>query len=154
MESVPEWEKWELEEFFDPSMVAEYANEIFEYMRKIETGILPDPNYMANQKELTWKMRTILVDWLIEVQWTDQEHHAYPIDIEIQAIDRHGLLRDIYSTLAHEKIDILSTNTHSDRKHHTAMIHATLEITDINQLSRILSRIGQIPNILEVRRKR
>ena len=24
---------------------------------------------MANQKELTWKMRTILVDWLIEVQW-------------------------------------------------------------------------------------
>ncbi len=91
---------------------------------------------------------------LIEVQWTDQEHHAYPIDIEIQAIDRHGLLRDIYSTLAHEKIDILSTNTHSDRKHHTALIEATLEITDINQLSRILSRIGQIPNILEVRRKR
>lgn len=30
---------------------------------------MPDPTYMTNQKELTWKMRTILVDWLIEVQW-------------------------------------------------------------------------------------
>jgi G2/mitotic-specific cyclin 1/2 len=28
---------------------------------------MPNPNYMSNQKELQWQMRSILVDWLIEV---------------------------------------------------------------------------------------
>ena len=28
---------------------------------------LPDPNYMERQDELTWRMRGILVDWLVEV---------------------------------------------------------------------------------------
>lgn len=50
-------------------MVSEYVNEIFAYMKSMEPSILPDPTYMSNQKELSWKMRSILVDWLIEVQW-------------------------------------------------------------------------------------
>ena len=28
---------------------------------------MPNPNYMANQKDLAWKMRGILTDWLIQV---------------------------------------------------------------------------------------
>lgn len=28
---------------------------------------MPNPNYMASQKELAWKMRGILTDWLIQV---------------------------------------------------------------------------------------
>ena len=91
---------------------------------------------------------------LIEVNWSEQEQQVYPVDIEVQAIDRQGLLKDIYSTLSNEKIDILATNTFSNRKSHTAVLHITLEITDIDQLSKVLSRIGQIPNIIEVKRKR
>lgn len=91
---------------------------------------------------------------LIEVDWTEQEHHVYPVDIEVQAIDRQGLLRDIYATFSNENIDIVATNTFSDRKHHTAMVQVTLEIADIDQLSKVLSRIGQIQNVIEVKRKR
>ena len=28
---------------------------------------MPDPDYMSNQNEVTWKMRGILVDWLVEI---------------------------------------------------------------------------------------
>jgi GTP pyrophosphokinase len=91
---------------------------------------------------------------LIEVSWSEEEHQVYPVDIEVQAIDRQGLLKDIYSTLSNEKIDIIATNTISNKKTHTAVLHITLEIADIDQLSKVLSMIGQIPNVIEVRRRR
>jgi len=55
------------EDLDDPLMVAEYVHEIFDYMKKLEITTLPNPNYMDNQTELEWKMRGILVDWLLEV---------------------------------------------------------------------------------------
>ncbi|KAG4300945.1 hypothetical protein PCK1_002644 [Pneumocystis canis] len=48
-------------------MVSEYVEEIIGYMRELEVLTLPLPDYMDRQKELQWKMRGILVDWLIEV---------------------------------------------------------------------------------------
>ncbi|ROT37022.1 hypothetical protein SODALDRAFT_361880 [Sodiomyces alkalinus F11] len=55
------------EDLDDPLMVAEYATEIFEYLRDLECKCIPNPNYMDHQDELEWKTRGILVDWLIEV---------------------------------------------------------------------------------------
>ncbi|WPG99586.1 A/B/D/E cyclin [Acrodontium crateriforme] len=55
------------EDMDDPLMVAEYVHEIFEYMQQLEISTLPNPDYMDNQGELEWKMRGILVDWLLEV---------------------------------------------------------------------------------------
>jgi GTP pyrophosphokinase len=91
---------------------------------------------------------------LIEVEWGGfGSHTTYPVDIEIEAIDRQGLLIDIYTVLVNEKINVLSSNTLSDKKSHTARIDVTLEIADIDQLSRVLGRINQLPNVMEVRRK-
>lgn len=51
----------------DPLMVREYVTEIYHYMRELELETLPDSDYMLRQNELTWKMRGVLVDWIIEV---------------------------------------------------------------------------------------
>jgi G2/mitotic-specific cyclin 2 len=51
----------------DPSMVAEYVYDIFDYLRELEHSTMANARYMDQQKELTWKMRGVLVDWLIEV---------------------------------------------------------------------------------------
>ncbi|GAB7363888.1 hypothetical protein MBLNU230_g4451t1 [Neophaeotheca triangularis] len=55
------------EDLDDPLMVAEYVHEIFEYLQKLEIATMPNADYMDNQSELEWKMRGILVDWLLEV---------------------------------------------------------------------------------------
>jgi G2/mitotic-specific cyclin 1/2 len=55
------------EDMDDPLMVAEYVHEIFEHMKQLEISTQPNPDYMDNQNELEWKMRGILVDWLLEV---------------------------------------------------------------------------------------
>ncbi|EEB08965.1 G2/M B-type cyclin Cdc13 [Schizosaccharomyces japonicus yFS275] len=65
--SEQDWDDLDAEDWADPLMVSEYVNEIFDYMRKLEIQTLPSPTYMDRQKELAWKMRGILTDWLIEV---------------------------------------------------------------------------------------
>ncbi|KAF2089004.1 A/B/D/E cyclin [Saccharata proteae CBS 121410] len=51
----------------DPLMVSEYVCEIFDYLKELEITTMANPCYMDNQGELEWKMRGILVDWLLEV---------------------------------------------------------------------------------------
>ncbi|KAJ5352250.1 hypothetical protein N7452_001224 [Penicillium brevicompactum] len=55
------------EDLDDPLMAAEYVVEIFEYLKDLEIITLPNPEYIDHQPDLEWKMRGILVDWLIEV---------------------------------------------------------------------------------------
>ncbi|KAF7547322.1 hypothetical protein G7Z17_g7823 [Cylindrodendrum hubeiense] len=55
------------EELWDVSMVAEYGEEIFEYMRELEIKMLPNPHYMDIQTEIQWSMRSVLMDWLVQV---------------------------------------------------------------------------------------
>ncbi|VDC07482.1 unnamed protein product [Peniophora sp. CBMAI 1063] len=69
-EADPEGEGWrdlDAEDEGDPLMVSEYVGEIFEYLKEIEKQSQPNPEYMNNQKDLAWKMRGILTDWLIQV---------------------------------------------------------------------------------------
>lgn len=55
------------QDLLDPIMTAEYVGDIFEYLKEIEVQTMPNPRYMDHQEELDWRMRGILVDWLIEV---------------------------------------------------------------------------------------
>ena len=62
-------------------------------------------------------------------------------------------MRDISSILANERVNVLAVNTRSDPETVTARMALTLEITDVVQLSRVLDRINQLPNVAEARRK-
>ncbi|KAK5657283.1 hypothetical protein OQA88_3345 [Cercophora sp. LCS_1] len=55
------------EEAWDVSMVAEYGEEIFEYMRSLEKSMMPNAHYMDIQTEIQWSMRSVLMDWLVQV---------------------------------------------------------------------------------------
>ncbi|MHB1140657.1 MAG: GTP diphosphokinase [Sulfuricaulis sp.] len=89
---------------------------------------------------------------LIEVSWGAQGGSAYPVEVEVTAHDRAGLLRDITSLLANEKINVLGVRTLTDRQQVAHMVF-TLEIPDIETLSRVLALLDQIPNVVGVRRR-
>ncbi|BGP19401.1 G2/mitotic-specific cyclin [Rhodosporidiobolus nylandii] len=61
------WEDLDRDDEEDPLMVSAYVVEVYEYLRELELTTMPDPEYMSNQNEVTWKMRGILVDWLVEI---------------------------------------------------------------------------------------
>ncbi|GAA5983632.1 hypothetical protein JCM5350_004892 [Sporobolomyces pararoseus] len=61
------WEDLDAGDEGDPLMVSAYVVEVYEYLRELELTTMPEPDYMSNQNEVTWKMRGILVDWLVEI---------------------------------------------------------------------------------------
>ncbi|KAK0211508.1 cyclin-like protein [Armillaria fumosa] len=62
-----EWDDLDADDGDDPLMVNEYVVEIFQHLKDIEALTMPNPNYMQTHKELSWRMRGILLDWLISV---------------------------------------------------------------------------------------
>ena len=89
----------------------------------------------------------------IEVDWGDEEDKAaYPVEVQVEAFDRPGLLRDITQVLANERINVTATNTRSDPETASAVLTMTVEVNDLAQLSRLLDRIGQLSNVTSVRR--
>jgi GTP pyrophosphokinase len=89
---------------------------------------------------------------LIEVEWGDTDTQSYPVNILIQAIDRHGLLSDITSTLSEDKVNVIAVNTMSNKKEQTARMAVTIEIRDLQQLTRIMDKLSRLRNVLEVSR--
>ncbi|CAK7271211.1 B-type cyclin [Sporothrix epigloea] len=55
------------DEAWDISMVAEYGDDINSYMRELEAKMLPSAHYMDQQTEIQWSMRSVLMEWLIQV---------------------------------------------------------------------------------------
>ncbi|KAI8943137.1 hypothetical protein NX059_001168 [Plenodomus lindquistii] len=55
------------DEQWDTSMVAEYGDEIFEYMHALEERMKPNASYMDHQAEIQWSMRSVLMDWMVQV---------------------------------------------------------------------------------------
>jgi GTP pyrophosphokinase len=90
---------------------------------------------------------------MIEVNWGAAAGQLYPVEVEIVAHERSGLLRDITGLLANEKINVLAVNTQTDQGEHVARMRFTLEIPDVAALSRVLALLDQIPNVMEVRRR-
>lgn len=89
---------------------------------------------------------------IIKIDWGQKSGQGYPVEIQIMAFDRQGLLRDITSILANDQINLIAANTQSDRNGPVARMRLTLEIRDIDMLSRVLAKIGQLPNVMEVKR--
>jgi GTP pyrophosphokinase len=92
-------------------------------------------------------------DRLIDVEWGTSPDQVFPVDIRIQAYDRPGLLRDVTAVMANERINVMGVNTRTNKKDMIARMELQVEVTDIGQLSSILNKIGQLPNVLEVNRK-
>ena len=85
--------------------------------------------------------------------WSDSSREHYVIDVLIKAFDRPNLLRDVTSLLSHEKAHVFALNTTLNKQENTNYISLTVEIDGLNSLSRLLNRLGQIPNVLEARRQ-
>ena len=90
---------------------------------------------------------------VLEVSWGGDSPNTYPVDITIEAHDRKGLIKDISSLLSAEKINIVGMTTKTDKKSMSANFDLTLETSGLEELSRIMLRISNLPNIVSVRRR-
>lgn len=71
----------------DISYISEYASDIFRYLRETEVKFRPRPHYMRKQPDITHGMRSILIDWLIEVA-EEYKLHPETLFLSVSYIDR------------------------------------------------------------------
>jgi GTP pyrophosphokinase len=91
---------------------------------------------------------------VLAVDWGKMGRGDFPVDIEVHAFDRRGLVRDVSAALADEKISILGMSTVTDKRDNIARMRIGISIAGLPQLSNVLSRIAQLPNVLSARRKK
>ena len=91
---------------------------------------------------------------MIQVGWGTEPVKTYPVDVLIRAYDRSGLLSDVSQVLLNEKMNIVALNTTVVKEDNIAIINLTVEVPGLDELGRLLGRISQLPNIIEVRRQR
>jgi len=88
---------------------------------------------------------------IIKVNW-GEAHRTFPVDVQIKAYDRQGLMNDISTIISNEGINLRDIKI--NLANNLAVINLILDITDITQLSRVLTRIESLPNIMEAFRFR
>jgi GTP pyrophosphokinase len=91
---------------------------------------------------------------VLAVDWGKMGSGEFPVDIEVQAFDRRGLVRDVSAALTDEKISIHGMSTVTDKHDNVAHMRIGISISGLPQLSKVLSRIAQLPNIISARRKK
>jgi GTP pyrophosphokinase len=102
------------------------------------------PNAMNMMNE---KSRLIGVDWYTEVD------AAYKADITVMANDRTALLMEITNVIGESKIPLKAINARTTRDQ-IAIMNLTLEITDTEQLDKIIKRLKKVDSVFEVTRSK
>lgn len=88
---------------------------------------------------------------MIEVNWDISTDDAYKVSVEVQAMDRSGLLSDIMMALAETKTNASSVNA-KVQKNKMAFITLNLDISNINQLELIMTKIRRVKDVYSVHR--
>lgn len=86
---------------------------------------------------------------LVRVSWGEIKR-TYPVPVRLKAYDRDGLMKDVSTLVADESINM--TEVKVTVSHNMAIFDLTIEIRDVAELSRILDRLENLPNVLEAHR--
>jgi GTP pyrophosphokinase len=89
---------------------------------------------------------------LVAVEWGRTGAQNYPVTIRVEAYDREGLLRDVTTIVAEEKLNIIGASVHVNQAERTATILATVELAGLHQLSRLLLKLEKIKDVINVSR--
>ena len=93
---------------------------------------------------------------LIEAEWQENagenEGAIYSSEIRIFASDRTGMLFDVSKVFTEANINVTAINSKSSKKNEKATIVVAFEIKKVDQLQNVISKIRQIPGVIDVER--
>ncbi|WP_428943915.1 GTP diphosphokinase [Pantoea sp. FN060301] len=89
---------------------------------------------------------------IVDAVWGESYSSGYSLVVRVTANDRSGLLRDITTILANEKVNVLGVSSRSETKKQLATIDMDIEIYNHQVLGRVLARLNQVPDIIDAKR--
>ena len=94
--------------------------------------------------------RVIETTWGAQATARDGRPRRYPVDVEVKAADRTGLLRDIVEALARDRVNVTGMQTATRQQE--ARMRFTVEVTDAAQLQQTLAAVRSVPGVGSARR--
>jgi GTP pyrophosphokinase len=88
---------------------------------------------------------------LVEVEWAPSTDSTFVVSIQVEALDRHGLLSDVTRALSDERVSILSANVNTNRDR-VAISRFTFEMAEAKHLGHLLRSIRAIEGVYDVYR--
>jgi GTP pyrophosphokinase len=87
----------------------------------------------------------------VDVEWGDRGR-LFPVAVKVEAWDRVGLIRDLSTVVADERVNIatIRTDPHDD---HTVTVSITLDTTGVEQLHRLFAKIEGVHGVFAVARE-
>lgn len=99
-----------------------------------------------------FELRSHSPERVIEAEWGESYATGFSLVIRIIANDRNGLLRDVSSIMANEKVNVLGVSSRTDTKRRLATMDIEIELSHIGLLSKLLARIMQLDEVIEAKR--
>lgn len=87
---------------------------------------------------------------LLSARW-GRKTGLFEVDLEVEANDRQGLLRDITEALTREKVNVTAANTLS--RGLLAAMRFTVQVQGADQLERLLTAVREVPGVTRARRR-
>ena len=87
---------------------------------------------------------------IVEVEWEGSLARTYPVAIRVGGWDRVGFIRDVAAVISENGVQMVSLSSNVADK--TATVNATLQVTSVEQLSRVLAKLEAIRDVFTVSR--
>ena len=91
---------------------------------------------------------------LLQVNWGEKPSTSYSVQLMVRAFDRRDLIRDISTVLSTSETQVTDISSRLDETLDEVTIRLKIRVRDYEQLSELLSRLGNVTNVIEARRLR
>ena len=88
---------------------------------------------------------------VLPVEW-GQAGGGYEVDVQVTALDRKWLLKDITTLIAQEEANVLDINSQGNRASGRVHLRLRLKVADFGQLSTLLGKLDALPGVEDARR--
>ncbi len=108
--------------------------------------------HRASCKNLA-RMRARQPDRVLPVAWGTDRDQLYPVEFQVLAFDRRGLVRDVSGVLADARLSIERMRTATNAADRTADMTIGVRVHDLTELEGVLGRIAGLTNVIRVQRR-
>jgi GTP pyrophosphokinase len=99
------------------------------------------------------RMRARQPERVLPVAWGTNREQLYPVEFQVLAFDRRGLVRDVSGVLADARLSIERMTTATNAADRTADMTISVRVHELGELETVLARIAGLPDVLRVQRR-